>query len=185
MRHMPEMKSGVRSATLAAALLLGAAFGFAGEAVGQSINSAADPYVRCKGGPQDRLPTAPFLIETQRGRQMLTVELAREHEEKACGMMFRQSMGATEGMLFDMTPGGQISMWMRNTVLPLDMVFLDRRGRVVDVIEGAVPFSETVLTARAPAVTVLEVLAGTAKRLGIRVGDRATLTFTPSDAKPD
>jgi hypothetical protein len=81
-------------------------------------------------------------------------------------------MPEDRGMLFDFKREEPVSMWMKNTYLPLDMVFIDRTGRVVNVAENAEPLSERIIPSGAPAFAVLELNAGTARRIGLKVGDR-------------
>ena len=75
-------------------------------------------------------------------------------------------------MLFLYEAEGLRTMWMKNTVIPLDMLFIDRRGEIVDIVERTVPFSLETISSDRPALAVLELNAGTASRLGIRPGDR-------------
>lgn len=113
------------------------------------------------------------VIVTADGRRHdVAIELAATPDQLAQGLMFRRDLPAGNGMLFDFGSSRPVSMWMKNTLIPLDMLFMDRRGRVVYVEQYAVPGS---LEARGPAEPVLGVLelpAGTARRLGIHPGDR-------------
>lgn len=113
------------------------------------------------------------VIATADGRRHdVAVELAATPEQLAQGLMFRRDLAPGAGMLFDFGSSRPVSMWMKNTLIPLDMLFMDRNGRVVHVEQYAVPGS---LEARGPAEPVLGVLelpGGTARRLGIRPGDR-------------
>ena len=85
--------------------------------------------------------------------------------------MFRDAMAPDHGMLFDFEEDQPVAMWMRNTRIPLDMVFIDRAGRVAGVAPDAVPYSEAVIPSPGPVRAVLELNAGTARRLGIGPGD--------------
>ncbi|HEV7305257.1 DUF192 domain-containing protein [Ensifer sp.] len=102
----------------------------------------------------------------------LTVELAVEPDQREQGLMFRKSMPADHGMLFDFGETRRVMMWMKNTYLPLDMLFVDTKGTVRTIREGAVPFSEAIIDSGEPVAFVLELNAGTVKRLQIRPGDR-------------
>ncbi len=105
-------------------------------------------------------------------RHSFAVELAATPDQLSQGLMFRKSLAADAGMLFNFGTPRQVSMWMKNTLIPLDMLFMDRGGRIIRVEEYAVPGS---LEPRGPPESVLAVLelsAGTARRLGIRSGDR-------------
>jgi uncharacterized membrane protein (UPF0127 family) len=123
-------------------------------------------------GPQPRLMTSPLTITTANGQHRFTVEMALTPQQSARGLMFREHLGADEGMIFDFGRDQVVSMWMRNTILSLDMIFIGRDGRVASIAERTVPFSEAIISSQVPVRAVLEVPAGTVQRLGIRVGDR-------------
>ncbi len=99
----------------------------------------------------------------------LKVELAATAEEQARGLMFRKEMGADEGMLFPMNPPRPAQFWMRNTVMPLDIIFIGPDRRVLNVVH-AVPYDETPLPSAGVAGAVLELNAGRAAQLGIGPG---------------
>lgn len=105
-------------------------------------------------------------------RHSFTVEIADTDERRALGLMYRTSLAADAGMLFDFKRDEDVAMWMRNTRIPLDMLFVDRTGRIVNIAERAVPFSEATISSAAPVRAVLEVNGGTAARLGLKPGDR-------------
>ena len=100
------------------------------------------------------------------------VDLAVTPAQRRRGLMFRKAMDDDEGMLFLFARQAPRSFWMKNTYLALDILFLDRRGVIVSIAADAQPLDETSILSGAPAAGVLEVLAGTARRLGLRVGDR-------------
>lgn len=110
-------------------------------------------------------------IVTATGPHHLRVEVARTSKDRERGLMFRTSLPEDAGMLFDFHGEQTILMWMKNTPLPLDMIFVSRAGRVVSVTQGAEPFSEKVISSGAAASAVIEVNAGTARRLSVAVGD--------------
>jgi hypothetical protein len=123
--------------------------------------------------PVDFGPPVPLAIETSDGRSLaFMVELADSPDERGRGLMFRESMAPDHGMLFDFGRTAMISMWMRNTVLPLDMIFANRKGRIVHIHEGAVPYSEAVISSRRRAYYVLELNAGAVEANRLTVGDR-------------
>jgi hypothetical protein len=122
--------------------------------------------------PQTPLPAAELFIETAKGRQRFMVELADTDERRMIGLMHRNSLATDAGMLFDFKTDQPIAMWMRNTRIPLDMLFIARDGRVVNIAERAVPFSEQTIPSSGPVRAVLELAGGTASRLGIKPGDR-------------
>ena len=104
-----------------------------------------------------------------------SVEIARSDAERRQGLMHRRSLSPTGGMLFDFGADQDIAMWMRNTYVALDMVFVSSDGVVVDILPDTVPLSETLLATRAPARYVVELLAGQAAARGLAAGDRLWL----------
>jgi len=100
------------------------------------------------------------------------VELARTPRQLSRGLMFRDAMAPGHGMLFDFGRERPVAMWMRNTPIPLDMLFIDALGRIRGIAADAVPFSEAVILSPGPVRAVLELNAGTVRRLGIATGDR-------------
>lgn len=114
-----------------------------------------------------------LIIETAQGQQhRFDIELAVTPEQQAQGLMFRQQMAPDAGMLFLYDRPQGIAMWMKNTLIPLDMFFIDSKGRITGIEERTVPFSTQTIESPGLASAVLELNAGTAERLGIRVGDR-------------
>jgi uncharacterized membrane protein (UPF0127 family) len=100
------------------------------------------------------------------------VELAETPGQRGRGLMFRTEMAADHGMLFDFEPPKVASMWMRNTYLPLDMLFIRGDGTISSIAADTTPLSDTVIRSQEPVAAVLELNAGTAANLGIRPGDR-------------
>lgn len=88
--------------------------------------------------------------------------------------MFRRELAPDAGMLFDFKTPTVATMWMRNTLIPLDMLFVGGDGHIVNIHERAVPQSDAIIAAAAPVRAVIELNGGTAARLGIRPGDRVT-----------
>jgi uncharacterized membrane protein (UPF0127 family) len=101
------------------------------------------------------------------------VEVARTPTEQQKGLMFRTAMKPDEGMLFPEERPRQVAFWMRNTVLPLDIVFIGPDRRILNIV-NAIPYDETPLPSAGPAIAVLELNAGRTKALGIRAGDKVT-----------
>lgn len=99
------------------------------------------------------------------------VELSSTPDERAAGLMERTELGADEGMLFDFGEAQEISMWMKNTPLALDMLFIGTSGRILRIERDTTPYSLRSIPSGKPALGVLEVLAGTTRRLDIRMGD--------------
>ncbi|MFN4277753.1 MAG: DUF192 domain-containing protein [Ferrovibrio sp.] len=123
--------------------------------------------------PQPTLPQSELVIVTSgKGPQRFTVELADNDQSRARGMMFRQSMAPDAGMLFDFKQEQMASFWMRNTLIPLDMIFIKADGTILNIHQRAIPRDETGINSTGPVRAVLEVNGGTASRLGIKPGDR-------------
>ena len=117
-------------------------------------------------------PTADLTIESATGAHQFTVEIATTPAQMEQGLMFRRTLAPDAGMLFVFKTPSPASMWMKNTFIPLDMLFIDNSGRIINIAERAVPQSLDTIAAAAPARAVLELNGGTAARLGIRPGDR-------------
>lgn len=111
-------------------------------------------------------------IATKSGVHAFAVELAVSDEERSRGLMFRRSLPEGQGMLFDFKRDDEVSMWMKNTYVSLDMIFIERNGRIRRVAESTQPESERIISSGGPVRAVLEVVAGTARKLGIAPGDR-------------
>ena len=120
------------------------------------------------------LQVSPLATETDTGRHVFQVELATTEAARTRGLMFRDALAPDHGMLFDYGDLRHISMWMKNTLIPLDMVFLDEAGRVVKISVDATPGSLESITSDGLARGVLELLAGTAARIGVRPGDKVS-----------
>ncbi len=131
--------------------------------------------------PISGLPVIPLIIKTQNGKKPFRVELARTDHEQAKGLMFRTEMGADEGMLFIRNPPGVASFWMRNTVIPLDIIYIGNDGRILNIV-NAIPYDETPLHSQGIAAAVLELNGGRAEQLGIKPGDSVSWTL-PDPAK--
>jgi uncharacterized membrane protein (UPF0127 family) len=111
-------------------------------------------------------------IITSSGVQPFSVEVMRTDEEREKGLMFRKELPEGQGMLFDFHPEQNVAMWMKNTLIPLDMIFIQSNGRILRIAENTQVQSEKIIPSGGPVRGVLEVIAGTAKKLGIRPGDR-------------
>jgi hypothetical protein len=121
---------------------------------------------------QPELPKEELIIVTRDGtRHVFHVEMALTQDQQTVGEMFRPTVPADGGMLFDWGVPRDSQMWMRNTVAPLDMIFINADGSIRSIAENAVPQSLAVIDSRGPVRATLEVAAGTAARLNIRVGD--------------
>jgi uncharacterized membrane protein (UPF0127 family) len=115
-------------------------------------------------------PVEPLQIQTATGAHTLMVEVARTPQQRITGLMYRRSMPRNHGMLFTFDTDQVIMMWMKNTYISLDMIFLDRTGVVISVVTDAVPFSEAIISSGGIAAAVIEVNAGVARELGITAG---------------
>lgn len=138
----------------------------AGDAAPQSTQSA--PAVH----PVSGLSVVPLTVTSGSKVHHFRVELARTPQEQAKGLMFRTQMGPDEGMIFPFDPPRGASFWMRNTVIPLDLIFVGRDGRISNIAANAVPYDETPLYSSGDAKAVLELNGGRAAQLGIQPGDR-------------
>ena len=114
----------------------------------------------------------PLTIETGAGVHAIEVEVARTAEERRVGLMHRTELAPDRGMLFDYGTTRQVTMWMKNTLISLDMFFADEEGRIVTIAERTTPLSEKRISSGEPVRYVLEMIGGSARRLGIAVGDR-------------
>ena len=114
----------------------------------------------------------PLEITTGSGTHRFSIEVMRTDEQRARGLMYRRYMAPDRGMLFDFKHEAPVAMWMKNTYLSLDMVFIDKAGHVVNVAENTEPLSERIIPSAGPVVAVLELNAGTAQRIGLKNGDQ-------------
>ena len=120
-------------------------------------------------------PTAkeePLTIESTKGEQVFSVEVVRKEKDRNRGLMFRQAMGADRGMLFDYDPPQSISFWMKNTFIPLDIIFIAADGRILNIAEKTTPLSLERLPSAGAVRGVLEINGGLSAKLGIKAGDK-------------
>ena len=123
----------------------------------------------------DAFPSADLKIsEGKKVRHVFKVWLADTPQRQAQGLMFVRSLPDLRGMLFAYPQPKAISMWMKNTYIPLDMVFIDDHGRIQQIVEQTTPHSLDLIRSNEPALAVLEIAGGEAKRLGLRAGQRVT-----------
>jgi uncharacterized membrane protein (UPF0127 family) len=118
------------------------------------------------------IDAAPLTVNTTRGDVPFRVEIADNDDERERGLMFRKDLKDNSAMLFVFDASRLVTMWMENTPSALDMLFLDESGRISTIRENAVPFSRDVISSDGPVRFVVEVKAGTVKRLGIAIGDK-------------
>ena len=118
------------------------------------------------------LEKSPLHIASNDQKFTFQVELAKTPDERRIGLMHRRHLAPDHGMLFDFGKTAPVAMWMRNTFIPLDMLFIRADGEIVNIAHDAVPHSEAILASEGPVRAVLEVPAGTSRLLGIKAGDR-------------
>jgi len=118
------------------------------------------------------LRVEPVTVETSIGKEIFKAEIADTPELRSRGLMFRKKMAADEGMLFDFGVPRPVHMWMKNTYISLDMIFIRADGTVIAIGADTEPLSEDIVGVEEPVKGVLEVVAGTAARLGLKPGDR-------------
>lgn len=114
----------------------------------------------------------PLEIASKSGVHVFAVEMAVTPEEQAKGLMFRRELPEGQGMLFDFRHEQPTSFWMKNTYVPLDMIFIRADGRILRIAESTEPLSTKIISSGGLAKGVLEVIAGTAQKYGIAPGDR-------------
>jgi len=122
--------------------------------------------------PQTGLATAHIVIDTKKGPAGFDVEMAVDNTSRAKGLMFRTKLGLHEGMLFDFGKEEFRAFWMKNTLIPLDMIFIKADGTISTITENTVPYSETPVPSSEPVQAVLELKGGGARELGIEPGER-------------
>lgn len=160
--------TGIRAGVLLALALLAGCSPGAADAGTRTATESATPKVH----PVSGLPVIPVSITSGNGAHVFRSELARSSAEQARGLMFRTTLGDDEGMIFLRNPPDVASFWMRNTVIPLDIIYIGKDRRILNIAANAVPYDETPLSAAGVTVAVLEINGGLAQRLGIAAGDK-------------
>jgi len=136
---------------------------------GSATTATQAPLERSPAG----LEQVPLTINSANGKHRFTVEVARTPEEQAQGLMFRKSVPPDRGMIFPYDPPVQVSFWMKNTLVPLDMVFIGPDGKIGRIAANTTPMSLDPVASIDPVSAVLEIAGGRAAELGIREGDKA------------
>ena len=136
------------------------------------LAAALAALILCANPAARAASVQPLEIATRSGVQVFSVEMATTEEEKTTGLMYRKELADGKGMLFDFSPEQQISMWMKNTYISLDMIFIRADGRILRIAENTEPLSTKIISSGGLAKGVLEVIAGTAQKYGIQPGDR-------------
>lgn len=111
-------------------------------------------------------------IASKTGVHVFSVEIADNDAEREKGLMYRRELPEGRGMLFDFHREQEVSFWMQNTYIPLDMIFIRGDGRIFRIAENTEPLSTRLVPSGGPVRAVLEVIGGTARKLGIEIGDR-------------
>jgi uncharacterized membrane protein (UPF0127 family) len=142
-----------------------------------SHGPAAMSSSRARTAAAESPPRVPFergqlTIKTRTGDVPFSIEIARTPAQQRYGLMHRETLPRDGGMLFLLPHDQRAALWMKDTVLSLDMLFIDRHGRIVAIARRATPFSTRIIRAPRPVRAVLEILGGTAARRGIGVGDQ-------------
>jgi uncharacterized membrane protein (UPF0127 family) len=122
-------------------------------------------------GAAAALETASLTIKSQSSEYKFEVEIADDAEERAQGLMFRKNLPANAGMLFIYPTVQDVAFWMKNTLIPLDMLFIAADGHILRIEKHATPMSETAIPSGAPVKAVLEVNGGLTDELGVQAGD--------------
>lgn len=134
-------------------------------------------FAQPKHDPAAVFPVEALEIVTSNGSFRFSVEIADESEERSRGLMFRETMLPTHGMLFDFGETAPIMMWMKNTPLSLDMLFIKEDGTIARIADNTTPFSTAIISSGEPVSHVLELNAGIAKQIGAKPGDRVLHAF--------
>ena len=130
------------------------------------------PTVLAQAARAATAKSEPLTIVTQSGPRRFDVEVMRDDAGRSRGLMFRRTMAPDHGMLFDFEREEPVTMWMKNTYLPLDMVFIRPDGTISRIAADTEPLSTAIIPSGSPVVAVLELNAGTAAKLGIKAGDQ-------------
>lgn len=129
------------------------------------------------GRAQSIMATETLTINTATGQHRFEVEIARTDAQHSRGLMGRRYLPADRGMIFDYPEARPVSMWMDNTYISLDMLFVDADGKVVRIAERTEPLSRRFIPSGGPVRAVVELNGGTAARIGAKVGDTIEISF--------
>ena len=143
----------------------------AGSSTAQANASAPAAAASLPVHPVSGLTVVPLTVTTSGGVHVFKVEVAATFGEQERGLMFRTVMGADEGMIFPMDPPRATAFWMKNTVIPLDIIFIGADHKVLNVAANAVPYDMTPLPSAGAAAAVLELNGGRAAAIGLKAGD--------------
>jgi hypothetical protein len=129
-------------------------------------------WLLAAAGPAQAADPHSLEIASKTGVHGFAVELADNDADRGRGLMFRKELAEGRGMLFDFQREQDVSMWMQNTYISLDMLFIRGDGRILRIAENTEPLSTRIISSGGPVRAVLEVIGGTARKLGIAPGDR-------------
>lgn len=138
---------------------------------GLSLALATVVGVACAQERPQSLRTEPLEIATKAGPQRFTVEVADHDAQREIGLMYRHEMAADHGMLFEFNAPQRLSFWMKNTYIPLDIVFIGTDGHVLNIARQTTPLSEAAIVSAGPAAAALELRGGRAAEIGLEPGD--------------
>ena len=146
-----------------------------------AVLSAATLLAACAGAgtPKDAQgnPLEALIITTSSGEHRFMVEIADDDAERQRGLMFRDPLADDRGMLFQFPDVAERAFWMHNTPSPLDIIYIDPRGRIVSIAKNATPQSDAAIPSNGPASGVLELRAGRADEIGAKAGDKVRHPF--------
>lgn len=163
--------------TITAAIALAMALGACSAApLSGGSGAAASSTSTAAVHPVSGLPVIDLVVQSGGKPHAFRVEVARSNQEQAKGLMFRTEMGADEGMLFPHDPPRAASFWMKNTVIPLDIIYVGTDRRILNIVD-AKPYDETPLPSAGVAAAVLELNGGRAAQLGLKPGDLVSWTL--------
>ena len=145
---------------------------FAVVALATAACASEKPPLDPRGEPMEQLT-----IVTDSGRHTFWMEIADDDAERQRGLMFRPPLPDDQGMLFKFPDAAERGFWMRNTPSPLDIIYIDPRGRIVSIAKNTTPNSDAIIPSNGPASGVLELRAGRADEIGARPGDRVSHPF--------
>ena len=143
-------------------------------AVALCITAAAVVGALAAASPAQAAGTATIEITSKTGVHAFAVELATNDAERERGLMYRKDLPEGQGMLFDFTPAQPVNFWMHNTYISLDIVFIAPDGGILHIAEDTRPLSDALIPSGGTVRAVLEVIAGTCRKLGIAPGDRVS-----------
>ena len=147
------------------------AVGLIAPACTQTEQKESPPRAAPNPAEAQALPESPLVISSGAQAHRLTVELADDDAERSTGLMHRGQMNDDHGMLFDFQTPRRVAFWMRNTFIPLDMIFIKSDGEIVSIFENVPPLNDNTVGPERPVRAVLELNAGISKKLGLKVGD--------------